>query len=200
MLSHLSRLVAKSQYVKSRRRKGYIMKINISTKNYDLNDNTEERLNRKLKKLEKYFDKDTSVNAIISSFRGMPKLEVTIRAKQATFRAESVNKNIYDNIDIVVDKLSSQMSKFKGKLEARYKENKSLRFELIPDPDEHAEDDMLIERRKAVRLEPMNAEEAMLQMEMLGHDFFVFLDMDTNAVSVIYRRKDNAYGLIETDH
>ena len=92
------------------------------------------------------------------------------------------------------------MSKLKGKLEARYKENKALKLEFVPEPEEEDfEDEMVIVRRKHVELSPMVAEEAVLQMEMLGHDFFVFLDMDTDAVSVVYRRKGDAYGLIETD-
>jgi putative sigma-54 modulation protein len=91
------------------------------------------------------------------------------------------------------------MSKLKGKLESRYKENKALKLEFVPEPEEEDfEEEMVIVRRKQVELTPMVAEEAILQMEMLGHDFFVFLDMDTNDVSVVYKRKGNAYGLIET--
>ena len=91
------------------------------------------------------------------------------------------------------------MSKLKGKLEARYKENKALKLEFVPEPDDDDyEEEMSIVRRKRVELTPMVAEEAILQMEMLGHDFFVFLDMDTNAVSVVYKRKGDDYGLIET--
>ena len=109
------------------------------------------------------------------------------------------NDSIYDAVDLVTDKLEYQMSKLKGKLESRYKENKALKLEFVPEPeDEDFEEEMTIVRRKQVELTPMVAEEAVLQMEMLGHDFFVFLDMDTNDVSVVYKRKGNAYGLIET--
>ena len=98
------------------------------------------------------------------------------------------------------DKLSGYIEKKLGKLEARYKENKALKLEFIPAPeDEEFEEELDIVRRKQVELSPMVAEEAVLQMEMLGHDFFVFLDMDTNAVSVVYKRKGGEYGLIETD-
>ena len=109
------------------------------------------------------------------------------------------NDSIYDAVDLVTDKLEYQMSKLKGKLESRYKENKALKLEFVPEPEEEDfEEEMVIVRRKQVELTPMVAEEAILQMEMLGHDFFVFLDMDTNDVSVVYKRKGNAYGLIET--
>jgi putative sigma-54 modulation protein len=109
------------------------------------------------------------------------------------------NDSIYDAVDMATEKLTNQMSKLKGKLESRYKENKALKLEFIPEPeDEDFEEEMSIVRRKEVELTPMVAEEAILQMEMLGHDFFVFLDMDTDDVSVVYKRKGNAYGLIET--
>ena len=111
-----------------------------------------------------------------------------------------VNDSIYDAVDMATDKLANQMSKLKGKLEARYKDNKALKLEFVPEPEsEEFEEEMTIVRRKEVELSPMVAEEAILQMEMLGHDFFVFLDMDTDAVSVVYRRKGGEYGLIETD-
>jgi putative sigma-54 modulation protein len=157
-------------------------------------------IEKKLGKLEKYFNEDVTANVVVSKLRDIPKLEVTINAKQAVFRAEKANDSIYDAVDMVTEKLANQMSKLKGKLEARYKENKALKLEFVPEPEtEDFEEEMTIVRRKQVELEPMVAEEAVLQMEMLGHDFFVFLDMDTNAVSVVYRRKGNAYGLIETD-
>ena len=101
---------------------------------------------------------------------------------------------------MATDKLANQMSKLKGKLEARYKDNKALKLEFIPEPEaDEYEEELAIVRRKSVELAPMVAEEAVLQMEMLGHDFFVFLDMDTDAVSVVYKRKGGEYGLIETD-
>ncbi len=130
----------------------------------------------------------------------MPKLEATINAKQAVFRSEIANDSVYEAVDMVADKLASQMSKLKGKLEARYKENKALKLEFIPEPEEEVfETEMKIVRRKRLELEPMVAEEAILQMEMLGHDFFVFLDMDTDAISIVYKRKGNAYGILETE-
>ena len=175
------------------------MNVKISTKNFELSEDVTKRINKKLSKLDKYFDKDVSANVIVTRFRKLPKIEITIVAKQATFRAEAVNKNLYDAIDMTTDKLASQMSRFKGKLETRYKENKALKLEFVPAPEEDTEEDMSIVRRKHVELSPMVADEAVLQMEMLGHDFFVFLDMDTDTVGVVYKRKDGAYGLIETD-
>ena len=156
-------------------------------------------IEKKLSKLDKYFNEDVTANVVVSKLRETPKFEATINAKQAVFRAEMANDSIYDAVDMATDKLANQMSKLKGKLEARYKENKALKLEFVPEPDEEEfDEEMTIVRRKQVELSPMVAEEAVLQMEMLGHDFFVFLDMDTNDVSVVYKRRGNAYGLIET--
>ncbi len=176
------------------------MKLQISSKNYPMSDKLSNYIEKKLGKLDKYFNEDVTANVVVSKLRETPKFEASINAKQAVFRAEEANDSIYDAVDMATDKLANQMSKLKGKLEARYKENKALKLEFVPEPDEDDfEEEMDIVRRKQVELTPMVAEEAVLQMGMLGHDFFVFLDMDTDAVSVVYRRKGNAYGLIETD-
>ena len=112
---------------------------------------------------------------------------------------QEVHDYFYGMVEDIVAEFAL-MSKLKGKLEARYKENKALKLEFVPEPEEEEfEDELAIVRRKQVELDPMVAEEAVLQMEMLGHDFFVFLDMDTDAVSVVYKRKGGEYGLIETD-
>lgn len=176
------------------------MKIQITAKNYDMGEKLHGYIETKLNKLEKYFNEDVTANVVVSKLKDMPKIETTIKAKDAVFRAEIANDSIYDAVDITAERLQSQMSKLKGKLESRYKENKALKFEFIPEfEDELEEDELVIARTKNLELEPMVAEEAILQMEMLGHDFFVFLDMDTDAVSVVYKRKGNAYGLLTTD-
>ena len=175
------------------------MKLQISSKNYPMSEKLSAYIEKKMSKIGKYFDEDTTANIVVSKFRDTPKFEATINAKQAVFRAEMANDSIYDAVDMATEKLANQMSKLKGKLEARYKENKALKLEFVPEPEEDEfEDEMNIVRRKRVELTPMVAEEAVLQMEMLGHDFFVFLYMDTDDVSVVYKRKGNAYGLIET--
>lgn len=175
------------------------MKIQIIAKNYDMGDKLHNYIETKLGKLEKFFNEDVTANVVVSKLKDTPKIEMTIKAKEAVFRAEVANDSIYDAVDVAAERLQSQMSKLKGKLETRYKENKALKFEFIPEIEEAEEEELVIARRKELELEPMVAEEAILQMEMLGHDFFVFLDMDTDAVSVVYKRKGNAYGLLTTD-
>lgn len=174
------------------------MKINILAKNYKVSEKLEENIEKKFEKLDKFFHEDVNANVVVSKFKDMTKLEATINAKQAVFRAEAIQDNVYDAMDVVMDKLSNQMSKLKGKLEERYKENKALKLEFIPEPEEDEIEEAVVVKRKRYELQPMVAEEAILQMEMLGHDFFVYLDMDTDSVNVVYKRKGNAYGLIET--
>ena len=177
------------------------MKVTITAKNYNPSDRLEGNIEKKFSKLDKFFDENVSANVIVSKFKGdKTKLEATITTKQSIFRAEEIAENVYDALDLVIERLSSQMSKFKGKLETRWKGHDSLRFDSIPeyDDDEAEEEELIVVKRKQFELQPMNYEEAILQMEMLGHDFFVYFDMDTESVNVVYKRKGSAYGLIET--
>lgn len=174
------------------------MKVLITSKNYKPSDRLHENIEAKFAKLEKYFPDDVTTTVLVSKFKDKTKVEATINGKQTLFRAEEISENVYEAIDLIIDRLASQMSKFKGKLESRYKENKALKFEFIPEEEEN-EDPIAVVKRKQFSLKPMNYEEAILQMEMLGHNFFVFFDMDTESVNVVYKRKGDAYGLIETN-
>lgn len=175
------------------------MKVSLIAKDYAASERLKENIDKKFEKLGKYFQDDVNANVVLSRFKDMTKVEATINAKQTIFRAEEASDNVYEAIDIIIDKLSNQMSKFKGKLETKYKENKALKFEFIPDEDEEDSDESIaVVKRKRFDLQPMSYEEAILQMEMLDHDFFVYLDMDTDSVNVVYKRKGDAYGVIET--
>lgn len=175
------------------------MKINITGKNFTTYQRLEDTIDKKFEKLGKYFSDDITVNVVLSQERGKDKIEVTINAKGAVFRAEEVVPDIYEGIDRVVDKLASQMSKFKGKLKKRYNDNKALKFEVLPDYEEEVEEVKVVKTKK-FQLEPMSVDEAILQMEMLQHDFFVFLNMETDSVNVVYSRKDGNYGVLETTY
>ena len=140
---------------------------------------------------------------VLSQERGRDKIEVTINAKGAVFRAEEMNQDVYDGIDRVVDKLSSQISRFKGKLAKRYNDNKALKFEFEePEDEEDYEEieDTPVVKTKKFELRPMDVDEAILEMEMLGHNFFVYLDMDTDSVNVVYKRNGGNYGVLETTY
>ena len=167
----------------------------ITAKNYKPSERLQDNIEKKFTKLEKFFDEDVTANVIVSKFKDKTKLEATINTKQNLFRAEEISDNVYEAMDLVIDRLSSQMKKFKGKLESRYKENKALKFEFIPDDDEE-EDNLTVVKRKQFELQPMNYEEAILQMNLLGHEFFMFSDAETGDTCVVYTRRDGDYGLI----
>ena len=175
------------------------MNVKITGKNFNTYEKLQTRIEKKFDRLSKYFSDDITVNVVLSQERGMEKIEATINAKGTLFRAEEVTPDINEGIDKVVDKLANQMSRFKGKLEKRYNDNKALKFEFLADDDEEVEETKPI-KIKNFELQPMNAEEAILQMEMLQHDFFVYLDMDTDSVNVVYKRKNKGYGLLETSY
>ena len=177
------------------------MKINITGKNFTTYKRLEDTIDKKFEKLGKYFSDDITINVVLSQERGKDKIEVTINAKGTVFRAEEVAVDVYEGIDKAVDKLSRQMAKYKGKLQKRYNDNKSLRFENIPEVEEedHIEEVKIVKTKK-FELQPMEVEEAIIRMEMLGHDFFVFLDMETDSVNIVYSRKDGNYGLLETKY
>ncbi len=175
------------------------MKVMITAKNYKPSERLHDNIEKKFSKLGKYFQDDVVANVIVSKFKDQTKLEATINTKQTLFRAEETSDNVYEAMDTIIDRLSQQMKKFKGKLEDRYKENKALKFEFIPDVEEDEEEEPItVVKRKQFELQPMNYEEAILQMEMLGHNFFIYFDMDTESTNVVYKRKGDSYGLIET--
>ena len=133
------------------------MKVMITAKNYKPSERLQDNIEKKFSKLEKFFDEDVTANVIVSKFKDKTKLEATINTKQTLFRAEEISDNVYEAMDLIIDRLSSQMKKFKGKLESRYKENKALKFEFIPN-DEEEEDNLTVVKRKQFELQPMNYE------------------------------------------
>ena len=174
------------------------MNIRITGKNFNTYKHLEETIDKKFEKLGKYFSDDIDVNIVISKERGKDKIEVNINAKGARFRTEQVCDDIYEGIDKATDKLASQMSRLKGKLQKRYHENKSVNVEAIPDLAKDSIVDKHIVKTKVLDLVPMDEKEAALEMEMIDHDFFVFINDKTDNVNVVYKRKDGNYGLLDT--
>nr|WP_315023733.1 ribosome-associated translation inhibitor RaiA [uncultured Aminipila sp.] len=173
------------------------MKIIITSKNLSSSDYLKDAIEKKLEKLSKYFSNDIIANVMVSAESDKQKIEATINAGGTIFRAEESANVAYDAIDGVVDKLSSQMSRFKTKLQRKHKDNKGFMFGEIPDYDNETEEITVVKKKK-MEICPMNTEEAVMQMELLGHAFFVFMNMDTESVNVVYKRKNGNYGLIET--
>ncbi|MGI6752015.1 MAG: ribosome hibernation-promoting factor, HPF/YfiA family [Anaerovoracaceae bacterium] len=173
------------------------MKVIITSKNFNASDHLKETIEKKVEKLGKYFSRDIVVNVMLSMEKGRQKIEVTINAKGTIFRAEETTNDIYAGVEKVVDKLSTQMSRFKTKLQRKHKDHKEFTFAELPDYEEKTPDEDWIVRRKRFDISPMSIDEAIMQMELLEHSFYVFLNMDSDSVNVVYRRKEGDYGLLE---
>lgn len=175
------------------------MKVIITSKNFNVSDHLKDIIDNKLEKLAKYFSEDIVANVMLSTEKGRDKVEATINAKGTIFRAEETSSDAYTAIDKVVDKLSSQMSRFKTKLQNKHKDHKEFRFEDLPNDMEYTGDIKPV-KIKNFELMPMSVDEAIMQMELVEHDFFVFLDTQTHSVNVVYKRNEEGYGLLETHY
>jgi len=153
----------------------------------------------KLGKLEKYFKEDNITANVLTRVRGNSQIvEVTIPTSKFVLRSEEENDDLYAAIDLVSDKLERQIRKNKTRLNRNVKENtKEFNFDYVLEDTEEESKEKIV-KRKNIEMKPMDEEEAILEMELLGHSFFVYKDMDTNNVCVLYKRKDGDYGLIET--
>lgn len=172
------------------------MKYNIRGNKIDVTEAINEYIKSKLSKLEKYLDDNDKVEAksIISAKGKDQKVEVTISSGKYHIRAEETNENLYSAIDLVVDKLERQFKKYKGKLSSR----RIIKEEVLPEiEDLFEEEDQTIVRRKEIFLKPIDEEEAITQMELLGHSFFIFKNVENDKINVVYKRKDGDYGVIE---
>lgn len=173
------------------------MKIVINSRNYNASEKLKETIEKKFAKLDKYFSNEITANIMTMKEKGKYKVEATINTKGTIFRAEVLTNDPYDGVDRVVEKLSRQMSKFKTKLQRKYKDHKDFAFTELPEIEEEQEEIQVVKRKK-FDLVPMTVDEAVVQMELLEHNFFVFLNMETDSVGVVYKRNDKDYGLLET--
>ena len=172
------------------------MKYNIRGNKLEVTDAINDYLQNKLARVEKYFDDDVEAKAIISAKGREQKVEVTIWSGKYNVRAEEINEDLYSAIDLVVDKLERQLKRYKDKLNTK----KTIKEEYVPEIEDYfEEDEQTIVRRKEVFLKPIDEEEAITQMELLGHSFFVFKNVETDKINVVYKRKDGDYGIIEAN-
>lgn len=172
------------------------MKINIHGNKLEVTDAIKSYILEKLSKLDKYFENPDEITATISlRVRGKDQIvEITIPIKKAILRCEETNDDLYASIDFAIDKLERQIRKNKTKMK-RHKEKyvEISEFDVIKDEEE----DTKVVKRKVIEVKPMSEEEAILQMDLLGHTFFVFKDIEDNISKVVYKRKDGNYGVIE---
>lgn len=178
---------------------------NVRGENIEVTKAIREYAEKKVSKIERFFDQAPEATVYVN-LKVYPdktaKAEVTIPLSFLVLRAEETNPDLYASIDLVVDKLERQVRKHKTKLHRKSREHVEVPFftsvEAVEHDNEHEELELDIVRSKRVSLKPMSSEEAVLQMNMLGHDFFIYIDQETEEISVVYRRKDGRYGLIET--
>ncbi|MCM3763418.1 ribosome hibernation-promoting factor, HPF/YfiA family [Neobacillus niacini] len=176
------------------------MNYNVRGENIEVTPAIREYVEKKISKLERYFTEapDAKVNV---NLRFNPdktsKVEVTIPLPQLVLRAEETNGDMYAGIDLITDKLERQIRKHKTKVNRKFRETGTVPFQVNSNSEVHDEEDLEVVRTKRFDLKPMDSEEAILQMNLLGHNFYVFTNADTNRTNVVYKRKDGRYGLIE---
>ena len=175
------------------------MKVTVIAKNMELTDALKEIVQKKISKLEKYFEANVEAKATLSVQKNRQIIEVTIPFNGVILRGEEATSDMYKSLDLVEDKLERQIRKQKTRLSRKH--GGSLRFGEINNIDIKAseEDEGKLVKVKKFGVKPMNSEEAILQMDLLGHNFFVYQDADSNKVNVIYKRKDGDYGLLEPE-
>lgn len=176
------------------------MKITVTGKNIAVTDALKDTVIKKVSKLDKYFNPDVEAQATLSVQKNHHIIEVTIPFDGVILRAEESTDDMYTSIDNVIDKLDKQILKHKTRLERKLKGN-SLKSIVTKPGDVENDDDYnpQIVRTKRFAIKPMPVDEAVLQMDLLGHSFFVFLNAETEEVNVVYKRKDGRYGLIEPE-
>ena len=175
-----------------------MMEIFMRGNKVEITDAMSSYVKEKLSKLDKYIsDENVKANVLVKVRNYTQKVEVTIPLKTLILRAEEEQEDFYAAVDLIINKLERQIRKNKSKIEKREKRGvKEFNIDdVIPEPEEDGE----IVKRKKIDVKPMSYEEAVLQMELLGHSFYLYKDSDTNAVCVVYKRKDSGYGIIESE-
>ena len=174
------------------------MRYTISGKNIDITPGLRDAVEGKLGKLERYFSPDTEVQVTLSVEKGRQKIEVTIPVKCSIIRAEQDSSDMYVSIDLVEEIIERQIKKYRTKLIDKKQSALSFSDAFLQEEPDH-EEPVKIVKTKRFAMKPMDPEEACIQMELLGHNFFMFLNAETNEVNVVYKRKSNSYGLIEPE-
>ena len=174
------------------------MKYIITGRNIEVTEGLKTAVYEKIGKLEKYFNPNTEVIVTLSVEKERQKIEVTIPVKGNIIRAEQISSDMYVSIDLVEEVIERQLKKYKNKIVDKKHASESFTSEFI-EKDYDEDDTIKIVRTKRFAIKPMDVEEACIQMELLGHSFFVFRNAETDEVNVVYKRKSNTYGLIEPE-
>lgn len=179
------------------------MQIIFSGKHLEVTQALKDYAQAKLNKLSRFFDHVQEVKVTESVLRNQHIVEVTLKADGTLIRAEERSQDMYSSIDLVIDKLERQLSRYKGRFVSRTRESLSgmkpneVTTPAAPTDKQGDEEQYTIVRTKRFAIKPMDPEEAAMEMELIGHDFYVFRNAENEEVNVIYRRRDGNYGLIE---
>lgn len=169
------------------------MKIDFLCRNYEASDKLKDVITKKVDRLDKFFEDDTKVKIVLKESNGVQTMELTIAVSGGVLRAEVSGKNMYELIDLALPKLEKQIIKHHSKM----KDKKFKIKDIMPEEVKPAEPVKQVVRSKAFELTPMTVEDAIEEMELVGHEFYVFLNRASGNVSVLYTRRDGNYGLIE---
>lgn len=186
-----------------------MLDFNIRGENIEVTPAIRDHIEKKVEKIERYFTDGANATAMVNLKainNSQTKVEVTIPMKNLTLRAEERHDELYAAVDLIVSKLERQIRKYKTKVNRKFRDRDGMGLafaaaEQVTSPTngvDEDEEDLTIVRTKQFDLKPMDEEEAVLQMNMLGHNFFVFTDAESNDTNIVYKRKDGSYGLIET--
>ncbi len=175
------------------------MKFIISGRNIDVTEGLKSSIEHKLGKLEKYFTPETEVIVTLSVEKDRQKIEVSIPVKGDVIRSEQESNDMYVSIDLVEEVIERQLKKYRTKLIARHHASGAFKQDFFDELSDLAEDDVRIVKTKRFGIKPMFPEDAVVQMGLLGHDFYVFSNAETDEVNVVYKRKNGSYGLIEPE-
>ena len=176
------------------------MKFIISGRNLEVSEGLKNSVIDKLGKLERYFTPDTEVQVTMSIEKERQKIEVTIPVKGHIIRSEQVSNDMYVSIDLVEEVIERQLRKYKNKLVAKQQDNGNFRREFLEKDENIEPEEIQIIRTKEIEMKPMYPEDACIQMELLGHNFYMFHNAETDEVNVVYRRKGGTYGMIIPEH
>ena len=172
------------------------MKVSYSGKDFKVGEQLQNRIAEKLNRFDRYFGEDAVAHVTVRAEGEMKRIDVTIKVQRHLYRAECEAEDVFSAMDLAVEVIEGQIRKNKTRFEKRIHDYAYMKEFLKSTPDEVEVAEGRIIRRKSFELQPMDAEEAVLQMEMLGHSFLLFNDQETDKVCVVYKRKDGNYGLI----
>ncbi|MBE7014324.1 MAG: ribosome-associated translation inhibitor RaiA [Ruminococcaceae bacterium] len=176
------------------------MKIRIIEKKYKATEKMKEKMEKKLSRFNNFFDDSAEAQVVLIKEKEREIVEITIYLKDTIFRVEQTTRDMYESFDECIENLKKQIRKYKTKLEKRFKGKKieEIDWEPYDFQDEYSEEDFNIIKTKTISVKPMFVEEAILQMNLLNHQFYVFKNAESGLTDIVYKRKDGDYGLIET--